>query len=169
MNLELNEVFSKLKASLIRNNCKIIAEEPLKIIEILQGSLWGTSPKTAQKKTQYRLRQNAQGTYIASTSSLTSGYINLTLSGVALSIGLMLLCIWIALDLQTYSLMGAQGFWGWLVQINGRVDSGVTASLIRLSWILATFLAATLVAESLVISWIRSRIDALAEEILKTL
>jgi hypothetical protein len=169
VNVELNEVYSKLKASLIKNKCKIIAEEPPTIVLAIQGSLWGTSAKTAQKKTQYQLRQDFQRTCIVSTSNLTSGYINLTLFGVALSIGLLLICVWIALDLQTYSSTGVQGFWGWLVQISGRINLDLATLFIRLGWILAAFLAATLVAESIVVARVRSRINVFAAEILKTL
>jgi hypothetical protein len=169
VNAELNEVYSKLKASLIKNDYKIITEEPPKIILGIQGSLWGTSAKKAQKKTQYKLHQDTQGTCIVSNSSLTSGYVNLTLSGVALSIGLLLLCVWIALDLQTYSSIGVQGFWGWLVQIHGRIDLDMAALFIRLGWILASFLGVTLIAESIVVARVHSRINVFAEEILKTL
>jgi hypothetical protein len=169
VNAELNEVYSKLKASLTKNGCKIITQEAPKTILVIQGSLWGTSAKTAQKKSQYELHQESQGTRIVSNSSLTSGYINLTLSGVALSIGLMLLCIWIALDLQAYSSMGVQGFWGWLAQIHGKIDLDVAALFIKLGWILAAFLAVTLVAESIVITKVRSKINVFAEEILRNL
>jgi hypothetical protein len=169
VNAELNEVYNKLKVSLIKNGFKIIGEESPKTILAIQGSLWGTSAKTAQKKIEYQLRQDTKGTRIVSTSSLTSGYMNLTLSGVVLSIGLLLLCVWIALDLQAYSSIGVQGFWGWLVQIHGRLDLDMAALFIRLGWILAAFLAVTLMAETFVVARVRSRINLFAEEILKTL
>jgi hypothetical protein len=166
---ELNEVYGRLKASQIRNKCKIISEEIPKTVSTIQGSLWGTSPKYAQKKTEYQLRQDVDGTRIVATSNLTSGYINLTLSGVALSIGLMLLCVWIALDLQTYALNGVQGVWGWLAEIHGRVNLDLATLFIRLGWILAAFLVATLVAESIVVARVRSGVNVFAREILKSL
>jgi hypothetical protein len=165
----VKEAYAKLKTHLTQNKSRIITEEPPKYVSAIQGSLWGTSPKTAQKKMTYTLRQDASGTHITSTSSLTSGYINLTLVGCALSIALILLCAWIAVDLQAYASIGTQGTWSWLAQTHGHVDPDKAAMFIKLSWILAVFLAATLVAEGIIVARVRAKIGAFAEETLKTL
>lgn len=169
MDAGIKEAYAKLKIQLTQNKSRIVAEEPPKYVSAIQGSLWGISPKTAQKKMTYTLQQDTSGTHITSTSSLTSGYINLTLVGCALSIVLMLLCAWIAMDLQAYASIGVQGFWSWLAQIHGHVDPDEAAMFIKLGWIFTVFLAASLVAEGIIVAHVRAKIGAFAEETLKTL
>ena len=65
--------------------------------------------------------------------------------------------------------MGVEGFWGWLPQIHGRIDLDVAVLFIKLGWILVAFLSITLVAESIVVARVRSKINVFAEQILKTL
>ena len=165
---EINEVFGKLKTLLTQNKCKIIAEEAPKNLTVIQGSIWGTSPKTAKKKITYMLQQDPAGTNITSTACLTSAYINFTLVGCVLSAALLALCGWIALDMQGYAANGV-GFWGWLVQTGGQFDADKAAIFIRLSWILAAFLAGSLAVEAFIVLKVHSGIGAFAEDMVKAL
>jgi hypothetical protein len=160
--------YAQLKAQLIQSNCKIIAEEPPKSVSAVQGSLWGTLAKTAQKKITYTLKQDSLGTHISSHSALTTGYLKLTLAGVVLSFLLMLICAWIALDLQAYASVGTEGVWSWLAQTGGdHVDLDKAAVFTRFMWILEAFLAATLLAEGIIVARVRAKIGIFAEEVLQ--
>jgi hypothetical protein len=165
----IDEAYAKLKAQLTQSKCRIVAEKAPESVSVVQGSLWGTSPKTAQKKTNYTLRQDASGTHVTSASALTAGYINLAVVGCVLSVALALVCAWIAFDLQAYVSIGVQGFWSWLAQAHGRLNADAASLFIGLAWILVAFLAATLVAEAVIVVRVRAKKDLFAEETLKTL
>jgi hypothetical protein len=165
---DIQETYTNLKTKLAQRKCQIIAEDPPNTVSAIQGSIWGTSPKTAQKKITYTLRQDQAGTNITSTANLTSAYINLTLVGCVLSVALIALCVWITVDLQGYAANGA-GFWGWLAQTGGQFDAEKAAIFIRLSEILATFLVGSLAVEAYIIWKVRSGIGVFAQDIVKVL
>jgi hypothetical protein len=167
VNTEISEVYGKLKTILIQHKQKIIIEEAPKSLSVVQGSVWGATPKTAQKKTTYKLLQDTEGTHVTSFSVLTSGYINLTLAGSIFSVLLLLTCAWIALNLQSYASIGGQGAWGWLSQTQGHFDANKTSILIKLTWISTASLAATLIVETGIIWNIRRKIDACSEIVLQ--
>ena len=168
LNKNIQETYTNLKTKLAQRKCQIIAEDPPNTVSAIQGSIWGTSPKTAQKKITYTLRQDQAGTNITSTTNLTSAYINLTLVGCVLSVALLALCVWITVDMQGYASNGA-GFWGWLAQTGGQFDAEKAAAFIRLSGILATFLVGSLVVEAYIIWKVRSGIGVFAQDIVKVL
>jgi hypothetical protein len=165
----IDEAYAKLKAQLTQNKCRIIAEKAPENVSVVQGSLWGTSPKTAQKKTNYTLWKDASGTHVASASTLTAGYINLTVVGCMLSVALALVCVWMAYDVQAYVSNGVQGFWSWLAQTHGRLNDDMAALFIKIMWIFVAFLTVTLVAETIIIFRVRAKKELFAEETLKTL
>lgn len=165
---EINQVFGKLKTLLTQNKCKITAQETPQNLTVIQGSIWGTTAKTAQKKITYTLQQNPAETNITSKACLTSAYINFTVVGCVLSVALLAICGWIAVDLQGYVANGA-GFWGWLAQTSGQFDSGKAAVFIRLSWILAAFLVGSLAVEAYIIWKVHSGIGVFAQDMVKAL
>ncbi len=86
-----------------------------------------------------------------------------------MSIALTILCVWIALDLQAFVSNDVSGFWSWLAQTGGQVDPYKATQFIGLAWVLAAFLAVTLVIEGIVLARIRAKINLFAEETLKSL
>ena len=169
VNKEIQQTFSKLKLLLADKKCRILSEENLSRITVVQGSLWGTSPKTAQKKTTYLLRETSSGTNIKASSSLTRSYLCFTLVGVAFSVALMIICFWIALNLRVYIDGGAPGVWGWLVQVHGFLDLKVAQFLETLGWALGAFLAISLVVEGVIIARVLAHLELFSKEILAVL
>jgi hypothetical protein len=170
LNKNIQETYTNLKTKLKQQKCQIIAEDPPNTILAIQGSIWGTSPKTAQKKITYTIQQTPKGTNITNTSSLTSAYITFTVVGCVFSVALLALCIWIALDLQAYAANGVVvGFWGWLSQTGGQFDADKAAVFIRLSWILVTILVGSLSVEAYIIWKVHSGIGVFAQDMIKAL
>ena len=169
LNLPPEEAYISVKGLLAQSKLKIMAEEAPHKISAIQGSLWGTTPKNAQKTVTFTLQEDASGTRVACKSVLTSGYITLTAAGIVFSVALMVVCVWIALDLQAYASMGTAGFWGWLAQMQGSFNPDMAVLFSRLCWFLTAFLAATLLVEAVIVVRVKARIDAFAEEIFKTL
>jgi hypothetical protein len=169
LNLEIKETYHKLETLLAKNKCRIIAEAKPSGVSVIQGSLWGTSPQAAQKRTTYSLAQDTKETSITATSKLTKGYINLTVIGCVFSLVLLAVCVWMALNLQLYVAVGEAGFWGWLAQIGGYIDMDKAAIFIQLTWILSAFLAATLIVEAFIVWKVYSKIDVFSQEILNAL
>ena len=163
------EVYSKLKEQFTQSKCRIIAEEAPHNISVVQGSLWGTSPRAAQKTITFTLQEDVSGTRVRCKSSLTSSYIMLTAVGIIFSLVLMVICVWIALDLQAYVSGGVASFWSWLAQRQGSLNLDVASLFTRLCWFLTAFLAATLIIEAIIIVRVKAKIDDFGEEIFKTL
>ena len=164
MNAEISQTYSKLKAVLEEKKCRVTAETPPTSLSAVQGSIWGTSAKTAQKKLTYSLRSDGSQTHVTSTAQLTSRYKNFTLVGVVLSVVLLSVCVWMALDLQS-----SRGFWSWLSVTSSGFDSLKAALFVRLTSFLAIFLVLSLVIEAYVLVKIRSGIRVFAQEIVTSL
>ncbi len=142
---QIDQTFARLKALVTERKIRTVSEQPPTHLTTLEGSVWGTSPKTAQKKTTYTLTQHPAGTRIQSHAALSRAYLLLTLAGYVACGVLMVVCIWMGLSLD-----GA-------------------GALVGLGWVLAVFLAIALVAETIVLLWIRARLQASTEEILNAL
>jgi hypothetical protein len=168
LNKDNQETYTNLKTKLTQHKCQIIAEDPPNTVSAIQGSIWGTSPKTAKKKITYTLQQTPEGTNITSTTSLTSAYINFTLVGCVFSVALIALCGWIALDLQGYAANGA-GFWSWLSQTGSQFDADKASVFIRLSGILAAFLVGSLAVEAYIVWKVHRGIEVFAQDMAKAL
>jgi hypothetical protein len=169
LNRTPEEAYTSVEGLLAQSKFRIVTEEAPHKISAIQGSLWGTTAKNAQKNATFTFQEDASGTRAACKSVLTSGYITLTAAGVVFSVALMVICAWMALDLQAYSSTGTAGFWGWLAQTQGSFNPDTAVLFSRLFWFLATFLAATLLVEAVIVVRIKAKINAFAEEILKTL
>ena len=169
LNRAIEEAYTVLKELLSQRKYRITNEEKPHKISAIQGSLWGTTPKTAQKTINFTLQKDDSGTRITGKSSLTSGYIGLTVTGVVFSVALIIVCIWIILDLQTFASTGASGFWGWLARTQGFFNPDKAALFTGLLLFLTAFLTATLIVETAIVVSVKTRINATAEEVFKTL
>jgi hypothetical protein len=169
LNRTPEEAYTSVKGLLAQSKLKIMTEEAPHKISAIQGSLWGTTAKNAQKTVTFTLLEDASGTRVACKSVLTSGYIALTAAGIVFSLALMIICVWIALDLQAYASTGTAGFWGWLAQTQGSLNPDIAVLFSRLCWFLTAFLAVTLLVEAVIVVRIKAKISASAEEIFKTL
>jgi hypothetical protein len=165
---EVKLTFDKLKTIIANEKDKIVYEDPPHSLTLVQGSIWGITPRTAKKITTYTLSQEAQETRITSKTHLTSDYVNLALAGCIFSIALLIVCIWIALDLQNLA-ANKTIFWSWLALTSGQVDSNKANVFLWLTWFLSVFLAASLALEAFIISKIRSGIGVFTQETLKAL
>lgn len=169
MNLPIDKAFENLKAALTEKGCKITSEEaPAKILA-KQGSLWGTSPKTAKKNLEFHLTTNNNGTKITVTSSLSSDWKNFTLIGCLLAAVLVGVCVWMALDLSTFLAINKATVWSWLVTIHGSVNKPVAEAFVNLTKTLAVFLSIIIVFEIAVFYYAYTKIDSFAEEKLNSI
>jgi hypothetical protein len=162
-NAEIADAYANLKAKLTENGCQIISEKAHRTVTVVQGSIWGTTPKTAKKRITYTLTQDAQGTHIQTATHLTRGYVNFTVVGVAASALLLAVCAWIALDLQDNA-----GFWSWLATVGGVFDSQKAALFAMLTTALAVFLAVSMSVEAYIVWKVWLGIRAFAEEMAAT-
>lgn len=169
LELDIKEAYRRLKSNLVKKKSQIISESEPSGICVIQGSLWGTSPKTAQKRTSYSLMQDTKKTTITATSTLTRGYKNLTLLGYVFSTILLFVCIWMAISLQSYVMVGESGFWGWLAQSDGLFNLNKANIFIQLTWILSAFLIITMIVEIFILKKVHSKIDAFPQDILNKL
>jgi hypothetical protein len=165
----VEETYIKLKTELTQRKFKITNEQPPNSLTAVQGSIWGTSAKSAQKTTKYTLQQTRAGTRLTAKSTLTKKYVYFTVVGVLFSLIVLFICAWIAIDVQTYLNTENPSTWSWLAQSGGEIDLDKTLIFTRLSWILTTFLALTLLAEGFILIRLRRSLDAFAGEILKAL
>jgi hypothetical protein len=170
VNLKIEDTYAKLKEVLLAKGSKIVAEEPPTSIAVVQGSLWGMTPKTAKKQVQYRLfSQDDSGTRISASSSLASDWRNLTIIGTVLAVVLAAVCGWMALDLETFISTQQPSSWSWLATVNGYSNLEVAQMLANLGIVLAAFLAVIIAIEVAVALYAHSRIEAFAEETLNLL
>jgi hypothetical protein len=163
------EAYTRVRGLLAQSKSRIVDEEAPHKISAVQGSLWGTTAKNAQKTVTFSLQEDASGTRVVCKSALTSGYIALTAAGIVFSVALMVICVWMALDLQAYASSGAAGSWGWLVQAQGSFSPDIALLFSKLCWFLTAFLVATLLVEVVIVVRVKAKIDVFAEEIFKTL
>jgi hypothetical protein len=169
VDLEINAAYAKLKAILLKQGCKIAAEEPPTSVSVVQGSLWGMTPRTAKKQVGYRLFPHNSGTRITASSSLASDWKNLTIIGSALAVVLAALCGWIAVDLEAFMATQKPSSWSWVATVDGYADLQVAQMLANLGKVLAAFLAVIIVLEVVIALYAHFRIESFAEETLGSL
>lgn len=169
VSLGIDEAYAHLKAFLLKRDCRIADEEPLTFISIKQGSLWGISPRTAKKVVSYRLSPVDSGTRITASSSLASDWKNLTVIGSTLAVLFMVLCWWIAADLEAFMITQEPSYWSWIVMVDSYIDFQTGQMFAGLTRMLAVFLAIILALEAVVAVYTHFRINVFAEETLKAL
>ena len=167
--LEVEKAYADLKAVLLEKNCRIVAEEAPVFISVRQGSLWGISPVTAKKNVNYRLAPADSGTRITCSSSLASDWKNLTVIGCVLSVVVVALCLWMAMDLDVLVTTQQPSYWSWIATVNGYIDVQTAQTFAGLTRMLAVFLAIILAAEVAIVVYVQSKINTFAEETLNAL
>ena len=163
------EAHAKLKAVLLGKGCKIVSEKPPASISVVQGSIWGVSPRSAKKTASFTISIDDSGTKIAASSRLTSDWKNLSIVGTVLAVGVTFLCLWIKFDLETFIAGAEPSFWSWLATSNSTLTLVLAELLAKLSFVLAFFLAVSIVLEVFVVFYANRRVNAFAEECLKLL
>ena len=166
---KIDEAYQALKSLLTDSKCRLISEKEPTGISVIQGSLWGTSPETAQKKINFTLTQEKSNIKIIGKSALTPSYKNFTVIGYVLSILLIVIFLWISLDLRLYASTGSAGIWSWLGQTSGIMDIDKIAIFSRITEIFTAFLVATMIFESAIIWNINRKIHYFAEKKLDSL
>ena len=150
VNLTPEKAYEELKNLLLRNNCKIVAEEHSKSIKVEQGSMWGFSPKGAKKRISFHFLPKDSGTRIASVSSLTSDWIILSALGYVVA-GIFSPLFWLfAKDLES------SGF-------------DIPSVRINLIKILSILMVATVIIGIIADVYIYAKKDSFAEETLRLL
>jgi hypothetical protein len=167
--VEIEKAHAELKALLLTEGCRIIAEESPALIAVKQGSLWGISPRTAKKRVTCRLAPVNSGTRITCSSSLASDWKNLTIIGSALAVIVASVCWWIAVDLDAFMITQQPSYWSWLATVNGYLDFQTAQMFVGLARMLAVFLAIIIAVEVVIAVYAHFRINAFAEEILNAL
>ena len=165
VNLEINEAYLKLKASLLEKGCRVVSEDAPKRLIVRQGSLWGISPKTAQKTLNYNLEPAGSGTLVKCSSRLGSWWKNLTLIGTALSVIVVCVCVWISVDLDTFMMTQQASVWSWIASVDGYVDFQLGQAFVNLTRALALFLSFIIALEVVIYFYVQSRIDSYSREI----
>jgi hypothetical protein len=169
ISLNVEKAFAELKAVLVDKNCKVTAEEAPSHISVRQGSLWGISPVSAKKNLDFRLDAVEGGTRITFSSGLASDWKNLTIIGCVLSVVVVVLCLWIAVDLDALVATQQQGYWSWIATVDGYIDAQTAELFAGFTRLLAVFLAIILAAEVAIVVYVQSKINMFAEEALNTL
>jgi hypothetical protein len=169
VDLKIKKAHAELKALLLQKGCRIVTEESPTLVSAKQGSLWGISPRTAEKMVTCRLSPLSSGTRITCSSSLASDWKNLTLIGTALAVVLVSLCWWIVTDLDAFMVMQQPSYWSWLVTVDGYPDFQMAQMLAGLTFMVAVFLVIMIAIEMAVLVNVHFRINVFAEEILSEL
>lgn len=159
----------ELKARLLKENGKIVAEEPPASISFEQGSVWGATPRTAKKRVIYRLSSHDSETRTVASTSLASDWKNLSIVGCILAVLVASLCWWISIDLKTLLITHNASVWSWIATVNGYTDFQIAQVLIGLSEGLAVFLVIIVVLEALVVMYVRSKVDSFAKDTLNSI
>ncbi len=166
---EINKAYLDLKSVLTQDGCKIISEQAPKQLLVKQGSLWGMTPTGAKKTITLNLATVNTGTQVKCTSKVSSDWQNITLVGCALAAVLVVVCRWMALDLNAFMTSGRASFWSWLATVNGMQDLQVDQSFVNLTMALAVFLSVIIILEVFDVIYVRNRIDSFIKGALKKL
>ncbi len=169
INMEKDKAFLKIKEELVKRSCTVISEELSKQIAAKQGSLWGMSPKTAQKIMMFNFEDTNSGTRVKYSSKLGTGWKNLTIIGTALSIVVVGICLWIALDLNGFLVSQQPSSWGWLISVGSSVNIQRGQSLVYLTEILGASLTIIIAVEIVIASYAYRKKDMFAKKILDVL
>jgi hypothetical protein len=167
VNRQIEQAYFALKGDLEGKGCKITSEQVPNRIVAEQGSLWGTTPKTAKKTLDFNLTATAGGTQITCQSKLSSSWVNLTVIGTVLSIVLVGVCFWISTDIDGFLASRQPSFWSWIVAEGSCVDVASASAFAFLTMGLAFFLIGMVALEVLIAANAQKKVDTLAIDTLK--
>jgi hypothetical protein len=80
VSLDPQKAYEELKNLLMRNDCRIVREEPSKTIVVEHGSVFGVTSKSIEKRITFTLIPYENKTRIISVTSLTKDMTYLTIS-----------------------------------------------------------------------------------------
>ena len=167
--LEINKTYDAVKAAFASKDCKITSEKPPQQILVKQGSLWGTTPKTAKKIVVVNLVSVDSETKITWSSRLSSDWKNITLVGCILAAVLVGLCLWMFFDISAFMVTRKPSFWSWIITSNGVIDLQVGQAFENLTKTLAAFLSVIIVLEIAITVYAYARINRFAENIINSI
>jgi hypothetical protein len=167
--LEIEKGYLELRSILLEKGGRIVSEDPPKHISIQHGSLRGVSPKGAKKVVSYQLFPHKSGTRIASCSSISSDWANLTLWGNIVAGIVAAVFWWIATDMENFVVNGILGYWTGLARAFGYPNVQYLFFMINVIKALSIVLVVTIVLEILDVFIVRSKINSFAEETLDEL
>jgi hypothetical protein len=169
INLEATQTYADLKAALLKGGCRIIQEEPSTLIIAKQGSLWGISPKAAKKNIQVNIEPEGSHSKVKCSSKLSADWKNVTLVGCIFALLLIIICVWIAIDLNSYAATLNPSFWSWIVSNQGIPNLQVSRAFTLLTGLLAVFLSVVVVIEAVITIRVNTKIDDFTKETLNSL
>ncbi len=167
--LPIEQAYTELKNSLLKNKCKIVEEKPVKYIQIKQGSLNGVLPKSAKKTVKFNLSSEGAGTKITSSTEIASDWTNMTIFGNILAAVMAGILLWIASDMQNYLETAKAGYWSWLAPGYGYPNFSNTLFMINMTRALAAFLVVAVIVEIIIVTYVYPRKNVFAEITLKNL
>lgn len=155
VSLDVHKAYEELKGYLLKNNCKIIGEEPSKSITVEQGSFWGFSPRGVKKRISFYLQPYDSKTRIVSISSLSSEVIILNVFG------------WIMLIIFAFIFGELEATFKALSPIpTVREEALALAGLCRVMMIVSVILV---IFDIVYFTYIYARLDQFSEETLRLL
>jgi hypothetical protein len=169
VNLKIEEAYTNVKATLLKLNCKVQAEQPPTQITVKQGSLWGISPKAAKKTIKINFVSVDAETKVSFSSKLSSDWKNITFAGCALAGVLVGVCVWMATDISRFMVTRDRSFWSWLITSGANVNLQAGQTLVNLAWGLADFLFAVILLEIAIVIYDDAKIDTFAHQTLTQL
>ena len=164
--LEIENAYVKLKAHLLKERGRIVAEEPPTSICFEHGSIWGITPRTAKKRISYNFFSQDSETRIVASTSLSPDWKNLGIVGCVFAVLVAIICWWISVDLKAVLVTHGTSVWSWIVTLNGYIDFQIAHVLINLTQAFAVFLIIVTVLEAVVLLYACSGKDSFAEDTL---
>ena len=164
--LEIENAYAKLKAHLLKEKGRVIAEEPPASICFEQGSIWGMTPRTAKKRMSYNFSSRDSETRIVASTSLSPDWKELGIVGCVFAVLVAAICWWISVDLTSVLSTHSTSVWSWIVAVNGYIDFQIAPVFIRLTQGLAVFLVIITLLEVAVLLYVWSGKDSFAEDTL---
>jgi hypothetical protein len=160
VNMPIADAYADLKSHLEKEGSKILSETAPTALVVRQGSLWGIAPQNAKKSVTCTLSQTGSETKISCSSKLSKDWVNITVIGIMLSIVLVGVCLWISIDLAHFLDTGVTSTWSWIASAGVYIDYNSGESFVNLTHMLAGFLTAVILAETVLLFYARSLVDA---------
>jgi hypothetical protein len=166
--MPIADAYEDLKTHLQHEGCKFLSEKAPTELIVRQGLLWGLAPQNAKKVVTCTLSETGSETKISCNSKLSKDWVNITVIGIAFSIVLVGVCVWISLDLAYFLDTGLTTSWSWIASSGTYIDYNAGEYVVGLTHMLAGFLTAVILAETGILFYARSRADLFIKEVMKS-
>ena len=161
------KAYEELRKVLLRNKCKIVAEENPNFISVEQGSFWGVTPTGVKKKISFHFFPQESGTRILSNSSLAPDWVySCVVSYVLLGV-FALIFWWGIVDLEASIIAQRWSLWGGLAEFLGYTGFQQAWNVVNLLKIMVISLAVVIVIGVVADIYIYTRKDSFSETLLK--